>query len=250
VAGRALLLVAFLTLGMPGSGLGGHSPWPDARHGWETRCDRDGICSLYATEDGGRRWHRIFNGETEDVMGFLRTSATGGVISINLKAPEQYWTLDNGRHWYFTRRLPPFWQGGINLAGRGQLLFWTHASSLYRVANWLPSRKAPLRLRRIGVIKDGSFDDLAWVPRGVAGAVLRNRDATNAAVARVLIRRGSRNFLVRLRDPDPATALRIDSLTLFASWPELTVLAEDDRGHPLYSWRSSNGGRSWSTPVP
>jgi hypothetical protein len=166
-----------------------------------------------------------------------------------LKAPEQYWTLDNGRHWYITRRLPPFWQGGINLAGRGRLLFWSRGSSLYRVTNWLPSRKTALRLRRVSAVRDGSFADLAWVPRGVAGVVLRNRDATSSPVARVLIRRGPRNFLVRLRDPDPATALRIASLTLFASWPELTVLAEDDHGNPLYSWRSSNGGRTWATPI-
>jgi len=243
------VLVAVLALGMPASGLSGHSPWPDARHGWEMRCDREGVCSLYATEDGGRHWHRIFNGETDDVMGFLRTSAIGGVISINLKAPEQYWTLDNGRHWYFTRRLPPFWQGRINLAGRGRLLFWSRESSLYRVTNWLPSRKTPLRLRRVAVLGDGSFEDLAWVPRGVAGVVLRNRDASNAPLAQVLIRRGPKNFLVRLRDPDSATALRIDSLTLFASWPELTVLAEDDHGVPLYSWRSSDGGRTWARPV-
>jgi photosystem II stability/assembly factor-like uncharacterized protein len=105
----ALLTVVCLTL-VTGS-FATHSPWPDAKHGWEIRCDRDGICSLYATEDGGRHWHRIFNGETDDVMGFLRTSATGGVISINVKAPEQYWTRDNGRHWYFTRRLPPSRKG-------------------------------------------------------------------------------------------------------------------------------------------
>jgi hypothetical protein len=113
----------------------------------------------------------------------------------------------------------------------------------------LPSRKTPLRLRRVAVLSDGSFEDLAWVPRGVAGVVLRNRDASNAPLAQVLIRRGPRNFLVRLPDPDPATAPRIDSLTLFASWPELTVLAEDDHGVPLYSWRSSDGGRTWATPV-
>ena len=243
----ALLVLVCLTLAA--GSFASHSPWPDPKHGWETRCDRDGACGLYATEDGGRHWHRIFNGETDDVMGFLRTSATGGVISINLKAPEQYWTRDNGRHWYFTRRLPPFWQGGISLTGRGHLLFWSRASSLYRVTNWLPSRKMALRLRRVAAVGAGSFADLAWVPRGVAGVVLRDRDATNQPVVRVLIRRSGRSVLVGLRDPDPATVLRIDSLTLFASWPELTILAEDDHGNPLYNWRSSDGGRTWRTPV-
>jgi hypothetical protein len=247
---RALVaLLALVCLPLSAGSSAAHSPWPDPRHGWDFRCDRDGTCSLYATEDGGRHWHRIFNGETDDVMGFLRTSAAGGVISINLKAPEQYWTRDNGRHWYFTRRLPPFWQGGISLAGRGHLLFWSRSSSLYRVSNWLPSRRTALRFQRVAAVRDGTFEDLAWIPRGVVGVVLRDRGASNVPVVRALLRRGPRNVLVRLRDPDPSTALRIDSLTIFASWPELMVLAEDDHGNPLYSWRSSDGGRTWATPV-
>ena len=225
-----------------------HSPWPDARHGWETRCDRDGVCSLYSTEDGGRHWHRIFDGETDDVMGFLRTSATGGVISINLKAPEQYWTLDNGRHWYLTRRLPAFWQGGVNLAGRGSFLFWSRGPALYRVVSWLPPRKMALRVRRVAVLVDASFEDLAWIPRGAVGVALRKPGA-DARLVRVLIRRGPKYFVVPLRDPDPNIASRTDSLRLFASWPELTVLAEDNRGNPLYTWRSDDGGRTWSTPA-
>ena len=51
--------------------------------------------------------------------------------------------------------------------------------------------------------------------------------------------------LPRIPDPDAATATRIRSLTLFASWPELVVLAEDDRGNPVFKWRSSDGGRHW-----
>jgi hypothetical protein len=98
-------------------------------------------------------------------------------------------------------------------------------------------------------VRDGTFEDLAWVPRGVVGVVLRDRDATNEPLVRVLLRRGLRTVLVRLRDPDAPTALRIHSLTLFASWPELTILADDDHGNPLYSWRSSDGGRTWATPV-
>jgi photosystem II stability/assembly factor-like uncharacterized protein len=72
-------------------------------------CDRDGECALYSTEDGGRHWQVILRPGGVDIMGWLRTSARAGVVSLDYKAPEQYWTGDNGRHWYLTRRLPPFW---------------------------------------------------------------------------------------------------------------------------------------------
>lgn len=225
-----------------------HSPWPDARHGWEVKCNRDGECALYSTEDGGRHWHRIYRAGGDDIMGFLRTSARAGVISINYKAPEQYWTRDNGRHWYFTRRLPAFWAGGLNLAGKGRSLFWSRGHVLYQVAKWPPPRQAALRLRLAHRVADGSFSDLAWIPRGVAGVVLRAPGSPTTPLVRVLIRR-QRTYVVRLKDPDPATAAGVSDLKLFASWPELMVLADDARGNPVYTWKSSDGGRSWLTPV-
>lgn len=212
------------------------------------RCDRDGVCSLYSTEDGGRHWHVIFDGEIDDIMGFLRTSASAGVISINYKAPEQYWTRDNGRHWYFTRRIPAFWAGGLNLAGKGHSLFWSRTRVLYQVTNWPPRRPTELRLRLVERFRDASFTDLAWVPGGVAGTVLRDAAAPTAPLVRVVLRKRRSNAIVRLRDPDPARAARVASLTLFASWPELTVLAEDDDGNPVVRWRSYDGGRHWSRP--
>jgi hypothetical protein len=182
-----------------------------------------------------------------DIMGWLRTSARAGVVSLDYKAPAQYWTGDNGRHWYLTRRLPPFWGGGLNLAGKGRSLFWSRAHALYQVANWPPRRGAALRLRLVHRVPDGSFADLAWIPRGAVGAILRT-PGSQAPLARVLLRR-QKTYLVRLRDPDPATAARVSALTVFASWPELTVLADDARGNPVYTWKSSDGGRSWRTPV-
>jgi hypothetical protein len=248
VAKRALLASVAGALLLVSSGAATHSPWPDARHGWEVFCDRDGTCSLYSTEDGGRHWHMIFDGETDDVMGWLRTSARAGVLSINTKAPEQYWTRDNGRHWIFTRRLPAFWQGGLSLAGKGHFLFWSREHTLYQVVNWPPERRVALRLRVVSRMSNGSFADLAWIPRGVAAVVLRAPGLPTIPLVRVLLRR-QKSYVVRLQDPDPATAARVSDLTLFASWPELTVLADDARGNPVYTWRSSDGGRSWRTPV-
>ena len=245
---RALLFGLLLIFAIPSSGSATHSQWPDARHGWQVFCDGDGTCSLYSTEDGGRHWHMIFDGETDDINDFLRTSARAGVISINTKAPEQYWTRDNGRHWNFTRRLPAFWQSGLNLAGKGQLLFWSRGQVLYQVANWPPRRRGELRLRLVHRVPDGSFQDLAWIPRGAAAAILRAPGSPASPLVRVFIRR-QRTHVIRLSDPDPATAARVSQLTLFASWPELMVLADDARGNPVYTWKSSDGGRSWRTPV-
>jgi hypothetical protein len=181
-------------------------------------------------------------------MGWLRTSPRAGVISINLKAPEQYWTRNNGRHWHFTRRLPAFWQGGLNLAGKGRSLFWSRAQALYQVANWPPARARALRLRLIRRVPDGSFADLAWIPRGVVGVILRKSGSPGAPLVRVLLKR-QRTYVIRLQEPDPPTAARVSELTVLASWPELTVLADDARGNPVYTWKSSDGGRSWRTPV-
>ena len=173
-------------LGLASAWSATHSPWPDARHGWEVRGDVD-TGGLYSTEDGGRHWHLIYPAAGVDIMGFLRTSAAAGVLSIDFRAPEQYWTGDNGRHWTRTRRLPAFWQAGTNLAGKGPALFWSRARVLYQVANWPPHRRRALRLRRVVRVPDGMFTDLAWIPGGVSGAVLRDGTIPNASVARVLL---------------------------------------------------------------
>jgi hypothetical protein len=229
-----MALLALLALVLPASGSATHFPWPDARHGWEVFCNKDGDCALYSTEDGGKHWHVIYRAGGDDIMGFLRTSARAGVISINSKAPEQYWTMDNGRHWYFTRRLPAFWAGGLDLAGKGHSLFWSRAHVLYKVANWPPPRPAELRLRLVHRVPNGSFADLAWIPHGVVGVILRTTGSPTSPLVRVLIRR-QRTYVVRLPDPDPAAASQVTDLTVFASWPELTVLADDARGNPVYT---------------
>ena len=244
---RAFLFGALLVLVIATSGSASHSPWPDARHGWEVRGDVD-TGGLYSTEDGGKTWHLIYRANGVDIMDFLRTSASAGAISIDFKAPEQYSTRDNGGHWTRTRRLPAFWQGGTSLAGRGRILFWSRSHRLYQVTNWPPPRRVQLRLREAARIQDGVFTDLVWIPGGVAGTVLRDPIGSNAPLARVMLQRRDRGAVIRLRDPDPASAGRVRSLTLFASWPELLVLAEDDRGTPVARWRSDDGGRHWSGP--
>jgi hypothetical protein len=210
------------------------------------RYDRDGEGNLYSTEDGGRHWHLIFRAQGDDIMDFLRTSANAGVISINLKAPEQYWTSDNGRHWHFTRRLPAFWQAGTDLAGKGHLLHWSRGHVLYRVRNWPPEPGAGPRLRLLYGVSNGRFTDLAWIPGGVAGVILREPGSPTARLARVLLRRSKRTYVIRLRDPDPARAAQVRWLRLYASWPELTVLGEGEFGDPVVSWKSSDGGREWT----
>ena len=203
----AFLVGALVALIVASWGSATHSPWPDARHGWEVHGDVD-TGGLYSTEDGGRTWHLIYPANGSDIMGFLRTSSRSGVISIDYKHPVQYWTRDNGRHWHVTPRLPAFWAGGWNLAGKRRSLFWSHAHSLYQVANWPPRRRTALRLQLVHRVADGSFADLAWIPGGVTGVVLRAPGSPATPLARVLIQR-QRKYLVRLQDPDPASAARV-----------------------------------------
>jgi hypothetical protein len=243
-AGRlfwAALLTALVLVSAAGAT---HSPWPDAKHGWELRGDVDSG-GLYSTEDGGRHWHLIYPARGSDIMGFLRTSANAGAISIDYKAPEQYWTRDNGRHWHFTRRLPAFWAGGMDLAGQGRLLYWSRGHVVYQVRNWPPEPGAALRLRLLHRVADGRFMDLAWIPGGAVGVIFREPGSPTTPLARVFLRRFRGTYVIRLQDPGPARAGLVRRLRIYASWPELTVLGEGEFGDPLVTWASEDGGRTW-----
>jgi hypothetical protein len=219
------------------------SPWPDFQHGWAIRCGPDVPSpgcpyGLYSTEDGGRRWHLIYRANGGHIAGFLRTSATTGVLSVGLEQPRQYWTRDNGRRWFRTHRLPGFEELGVDVAGMRGDLFWSRDSALYEVVNWVPRPGSELRLGVVHRVQRGAFTDIDAVPSGVAAAILRAPGATDVPLARVLIGRLGRLSIVRLPEPDPATAASVTSLELFASWPALTVIGEETRyGKPVVAWR-------------
>ena len=120
-AGVTLGALAALALAPVGGAV--ESPWPDAQHGWAIRCFQQAQqpkprCrpGLYSTEDGGGHWRLIYQSGNREINGFLRTSVTSGVVSVDAESPKQYWTRDNGARWYRTRRLPSFAEPGVDVA--------------------------------------------------------------------------------------------------------------------------------------
>ncbi len=208
-----------------------YSSFSDVEHGWQSR--EDGV---YATDDAGRHWQRIYASQAVRVV---RTSATEGVIAVGLPASScncattQRITHDGGRTWTRTRAISGDFQG------RGSSLYWWDAGTLDRVVNW-PSAGATLR-SQVVAHPDGSIVSAAVVPGGVAALVDRG-----AKPAQVIVGRGAAVQTVTL--PDAGAAVVARSLT--AAWPTLIV-----RGHsyaspssapdPKVEWRSTNGGKTW-----
>lgn len=100
---RVVLVLAALVAVLAGSA----SAAPKAR--WET-CGQRAVC---ATEDGGRHWRKVFEVpgsiavEGKQILGYLRWSATAGVVSVNFASALsdshfEFWTRDGGKHWWRT----------------------------------------------------------------------------------------------------------------------------------------------------
>jgi hypothetical protein len=239
--------------------------WVGSQYGWTTdppeRCKpRRDVC---ATEDGGASWHGIFNGGTF-VFGVVRTSRTAGAVSTGRQVAERFWTRDNGRHWYRTRKIGPEFQGS------GTYLFWIDfGPTLYRVNPWPPGAKARCRgawtaaafdtkavkggnvcsgapvdagMRSSAVVRleEGKLAGLSNIPGGVIATV------TASPVPRVLIYRLGRPRVVDLPAAgalQPCVGFNSEPIV---SWPRITVLAcGGAAGDPSGTWVSSNGGASW-----
>jgi len=76
---------------------------------WET-CGNRAVC---ATENGGRRWRKVFEVPAsiavagKQILGFLRWSASAGVVSVDFSSALsdshfEFWTRDGGKHWWRT----------------------------------------------------------------------------------------------------------------------------------------------------
>jgi hypothetical protein len=252
--------------------------WADAQHGWGSNAP---ACrppaDLCSTEDGGRTWHGIFEGGTF-VFANVRTSARVGFVSTGRTESAEFWTRDNGRHWYRTEQVRGYTRGS------GRYLFWLeHRRELgdlvHQVTSWPP--REPVRCRRwargafdepygtrpsgpFSVCVDGAreagmrsgvvfrlppgqnFDRLHDVPGGIAGLV------QGPATRSLFLRRLETNRLVTL--PPPPARLPPDFLgrssTLLVSWPHifLAELAPSARAHPVVVLHSADGGETWQAP--
>jgi outer membrane protein assembly factor BamB len=229
-------LVAFDTRSAPAAATGpaapavaGHSSWPDARHGWVSR--EDGV---WATDDGGKHWHRIF---ARPALSVVRTSAKAGVIRIAaVAAPctcaHDYWTADGGLHWVATRAI----QGG--LVGRGTSLYWVeNDTELRRVTPWPPA--GPITSQTVGSVEKGAIVGTALVPGGVAALV---RDSV-AGAASILVVDAAGTRTIDL--PDPPGSLLDQSLSVSGSSLVVDATVFEDGAARSLRW-TSDDRRTWS----
>jgi hypothetical protein len=246
--------------------------WADSQFGWTTKATRQSckpfkdVCS---TEDGGATWHGIFNGGTF-VFGVVRTSATAGLVSTGRQESAQFWTRDNGRHWYQTKAI----RGDFR--GSGKYLFWIdNKNDLYQVRPWPPRGRAvckgvwatsafSTRPERRGNIcngalveagmradivatleqGEGTFGGISTIPGGVIATIASPAGPTKP---RVLLHRVGRNRLVDL----PQAEEMVPCAGMFntepiVTWPRITVLGcSGAAGAGSGSWTSLDGGQSW-----
>jgi hypothetical protein len=209
------------------SGLRRYTSFSDNRHGWASR--ENGV---FATEDGGRTWHRIYRTYAQRV---LRLSATRGVISVGSAtspcgcAQRQLWTANGGRTWHETRAL------GSQFTGAGRTVL-TWSDNVVRRTAWPPTHAT-----RVASLAN-SVADVAVVPGGFA-ALQTSAGTSFDNAARVAIVRGGSTTTETL----PEQPGRVVARSLTVTWPTVVVrsLVFTDRGRKTVRWRSTNGGRSW-----
>jgi hypothetical protein len=210
----------------------------DAEHAWQSRAN-----GVYATDDGGKHWRRIYR---QPALAVLRVSATQGVLSLGfgpgvcMCATRQLWTADGGRTWHDTRTL----SGDFTGSG-GRVYFW-EAGTLRLLAP-LPAHASGPRLgaRTIASVANGTI--VAAVPFGGAVAALVSNRVDGHGwdnAPRVLLVHAARAHLVKLpsRDGNPLAQ------SIKASGRRLTVSAVDYTDQPArtITWTSTNAGASWS----
>jgi hypothetical protein len=251
--------------------------WADAQHGWSSNppaCRP--AADLCATEDGGRTWHGIFNGGTF-IFANVRTSTRAGFVSTGRTESTEFWTRDNGRHWYRTGQVRGFARGS------GRYLFWSEyrevGGVLHQVTPWPP--REPVRCLKwargafgepYGTRPSGPFSVCAGGPReagmhsrevfrlppGQNFGLLHSVPGGVAALVRgsgtrgLFLRRLETNRLLALPPPPapqpPDFALR--SSTLLVSWPDLFLAerAPSARALPVVVLHSADGGETWRAP--
>jgi putative pyrroloquinoline-quinone binding quinoprotein len=218
--------------------LRGHSSRLSRRLSWVSRSD-----GVYASDDGGVQWRRIF---AQPAIRVLRTSRNAGLIAVGSPPPactchaRIMWTTTAGRTWHETDAVT------ATTAGVGRALFWLDAlgKRISQVRRW-PPVDGSIRSRIAAVAADGRIVDLARIPAGVAALVTARADGRGwDDTPRVLLDRRGRSAVLRL--PRVEGSVLVRSIT--ASWPTITVHGSNfDAAGAIVSllWRSRDGGRTW-----
>lgn len=226
-------------VGSDASALLEYRSFADTLHGWASRAD-----GVYATEDGGASWRRIFD---RSAVRVARVTATSGMVAAGDRVTKcgcrqvRLWTADGGATWHRTKQA-----AGNGFAGASGTLWWWRGGALSRAAAWPPGARG---LRPVAVAKvKGSFLDVEPIPRGVAALVTRRVGGIGfdwrplvvlvqgRAVRRLLLPRTAGDVLVR---------------SLAVAWPEIAVHGVDvtaftRREEGTVLWRSEDGGATWT----
>jgi len=265
----------------------GTASWADARHGWAPD-EGYGVCPraweafgdshLCSTEDGGRTWRMIFVGGNY-IFNHERTSAQAGIVSTGAWGHYEYWTRDNGKHWYGVT-LDGLGQSKIpRFAGRGDRLYYAgwDSDTVYQLTPWPPQAPASCAAgwsRSIVeeepdpagnvcldpvvdtgthsvpvVMVDGDLLQFARVPDGFF-ALFSPRPSDEQLTT--VVRRADANMIRKLPAASfPGGTLEGD-LRLAIEWPSITVVGLYRTKAPDYMesqevvWRSTDGGATWS----
>jgi hypothetical protein len=215
------------------------SSWADSRHGWESRAS-----GVFATEDGGRSWRRVY---AEPALAIARLSRTTGLIDVGVSpgpcmcTTRKLWTADAGRTWHSTNAV------GDAFLGSAGVLYWWQGGALHALAK-LPLHAGPRALssRPAASVSDGVIVGAAAIPDGIVALVTRRVGGQGWDTApRLLVAHGTSASMVEL----PATTGRPLADEVDVRWPTIVVTARDYVPDPtrVVAWRSSDGGKTWET---
>lgn len=275
-----------LVFGLAGSQAGASSSVA-SMHRW-TECPREthpnfagGV--LCATENGGRTWRPIFYGGNY-IHSAVRTSPDTGVVSTGAYGSGEWWTRDNGLHWYPTSVIgePTTYAGpGPRVTGSDDRLYWAMSpgSTIYQVEGWPPTGKLVCNGTWVNSVKEARpggdwskrrnicwgravdagmrstpvlhvddarlFSHPAQLPTGIAAAFDRDDNLGK----RLAIRDGEEIRVHEIPKPHGKDEVSYGS-ELLVSWPRLSlrvVWAVSDWGDSVQAeYRSSDGGRTFS----
>ena len=239
VQGFALASALSRPVGNGESGLPEHRSFADELHGWASR--EDGV---YATDDGGRSWSRIY---PRSANRLVRTSARAGIVSTGDRVSAcgcrtvRLWTDDDGARWHRTGEAAA--NGFVAVSGT---LWWWRGGRLYRAVAWPPGRVG-LHGRHVAHLP-GAIVDADPVPGGAVALVSRRVGGVGLDNSpRLLLVQGRRVRVLRL----PHAGGDVLARSVDAAWPTLTVhgfdvtaFTRDEEG--TITWRSLDGGRTWA----
>jgi hypothetical protein len=214
--------------------------WSSAKDAWASRGT-----GVFATENGGRSWHRIYS---EPALDVLRLSATAGVIELGVTpgtcmcSTRQLWTADDGGTWHATGAI------GDDFTGSGSTLWWWQGGKLYEVSPFPPpSANQPLRARLADSVPDGTIVGASPVSGGMAFLVSSRVSGHHWDSDPRVVLDTSEDGVETLTLP-AAPAGEILATTIDADGDTLTVTAEDFGSDPVtpVTWTSTDDGQTWS----